>query len=75
MADGREHTNESADERLDRNWNELLQELRVAQTGVQILTGFLLTIPFTPVFDELARGLHVFYACILARPSSRPPSW
>ena len=65
MADGREHTNESADERLDRNWNELLQELRVAQTGVQILTGFLLTIPFTPVFDDLARGRHIFYVCIL----------
>ena len=27
-------------ERLDRNWNSLLQELRVVQTGVQVLTGF-----------------------------------
>jgi hypothetical protein len=33
-------------ERLDRNWADLLQELRVVQTGVQLLTGFLLTLPF-----------------------------
>jgi Family of unknown function (DUF6328) len=32
--------------RLDRNWTDLLRELRVAQTGVQLLTGFLLTVPF-----------------------------
>jgi Family of unknown function (DUF6328) len=39
--------------RLDRNWNELLQELRVTQTGVQILTGFLLTMPLQPKFEDL----------------------
>src|SRR5690606_16530024 len=39
VGDGR---NESPLERLDRNWNEILQELRVTQTGIQILTGFLL---------------------------------
>ena len=44
---------ESRDERLDRNWDELLQELRVAQTGIQLLSGFLLTLPFTQVFDDL----------------------
>ena len=33
-------------QRLDRNWADLLQELRVVQTGVQLLTGFLLTLPF-----------------------------
>lgn len=44
---------ETPDERADRNWNELLQELRVTQTGVQLLTGFLLTLPFQPRFDEL----------------------
>jgi hypothetical protein len=42
-----------SDEQLTRNWHELLQELRVTQTGVQILTGFLLTLPFTDRFDEL----------------------
>ncbi len=40
---------------LDRNWDELLQELRVTQTGVQILTGFLLTVPFTERFGDLDR--------------------
>src|SRR5439155_6937869 len=41
-----ERPNESPTERLDRNWNDILQELRVVQTGVQLLTGFLLTLPF-----------------------------
>lgn len=40
-------------ERLNRNWEELLQELRVMQTGVQILTGFLLTVPFSNRFTDL----------------------
>lgn len=40
-------------ERLDLNWHELLQELRVTQTGVQLLSGFLLTVPFSTRFDDL----------------------
>ena len=44
---------ESAVEKLDRNWMELLQELRVLQTGVQILAGFLLTLPFQSRFETL----------------------
>jgi hypothetical protein len=48
--DGRD---ESLDERLDRNWAEILQELRVTQTGTQILTGFLLAIAFQTKFDNL----------------------
>ena len=53
---------ESAAQRLDRNWEELLQELRVSQTGVQILTGFLLTLPVQPSFHDLSgfeRGSYV----------------
>lgn len=45
--------NETEQQKLTRNFNELLQELRVTQTGVQILTGFLLTLPFTTRFDNL----------------------
>ncbi|WP_245644538.1 DUF6328 family protein [Nocardioides jensenii] len=41
------------EERADRNWNELLQEFRVLQTGVQILGGFLLTLPFQSRFADL----------------------
>src|SRR5262245_18654299 len=39
--------------RLDCNWADLLQELRVAQTGVQLLTGLLLTVPFQARFHDL----------------------
>jgi len=52
-ADPTDGRRETINERMDRNWNELLQELRVAQTGVQILTGFLLTVPFQSRFTEL----------------------
>ncbi|MFE4544213.1 DUF6328 family protein [Arthrobacter sp. NPDC056727] len=45
--------NETREEQLDRNWMELLQELRVLQTGVQILAGFLLTLPFQQRFESL----------------------
>ena len=45
---------ETAKERATRKWNEMLQELRVAQTGVQVLTGFLLTLPFTQRFTKLS---------------------
>ncbi|WP_255769240.1 DUF6328 family protein [Pseudarthrobacter sulfonivorans] len=44
---------ETREEQLDRNWSELLQELRVLQTGVQILAGFLLTLPFQQRFEKL----------------------
>lgn len=44
---------ESVEERADRRWGELLQEVRVAQTGVQVLLGFLLTVAFTPRFPTL----------------------
>ncbi|GAA4667502.1 DUF6328 family protein [Streptomyces chumphonensis] len=49
-------------ERDDRNFAELLQELRVIQTGVQILFAFLLTLAFTPRFpelDDVQRGTYV----------------
>ncbi|WAU81888.1 DUF6328 family protein [Streptomyces sp. Qhu-G9] len=44
---------ETPAERVNRRWNELLQETRVAQTGVQILFGFLLSVAFTPGFQDL----------------------
>jgi hypothetical protein len=44
---------ESEAERLDRNWVDTLQELRVVQTGVQLLSGFLLTLPFSFRFADL----------------------
>ncbi|MFE6995413.1 DUF6328 family protein [Microbacterium sp. NPDC057659] len=53
---------ESPESRADRNWNELMQELRVMQTGTQILTGFLLAVAFQPRFadlDDVQRALYV----------------
>jgi hypothetical protein len=44
---------ETENQRLDRNWAELLQELRVIQTGTQILTGFLLAAVFQSGFENL----------------------
>lgn len=45
---------ETPDERMDRNFVEQLQELRVLQTGTQILAGFLLTLPFQSRFADLS---------------------
>jgi hypothetical protein len=56
---------ESAEERADRNWAELLQELRVTQMGVQILTGFLLTLPFQQRFGELDDTQRTIYLCLV----------
>jgi hypothetical protein len=68
---------ETEAERADRNYGELLQELRVAQTGVQFLFAFLLTLPFTPVFQRIDTTQRYIYlvtmlatavaaACLLA---------
>ncbi|MCW2774381.1 MAG: hypothetical protein JWN91_2707 [Nocardioides sp.] len=46
-------SDESEKERLDRKWEDLLQELRVMQTGAQLTAGFLLTLPFQSGFDDL----------------------
>ena len=53
-------------ERLDRNWNDLLQELRVVQTGVQLLTGFLLTLPFQARFAQLSTFQRDVYLATVA---------
>jgi hypothetical protein len=52
---------ESREERADRKWAELLQEVRVTQTGVQILFAFLLTVAFTPRFTHLGGGDRAIY--------------
>jgi hypothetical protein len=63
-ADGRD---ESLNERMDRNWNEILQELRVTQTGTQIFTGFLLTIAFQTRFTELTTfQVRVYLVLVIA---------
>ncbi|WP_158843632.1 DUF6328 family protein [Saccharothrix deserti] len=72
---------ESHQRRLARNLNELLQELRVAQAGVQILFGFLLSIAFTERYaaaDYYIRVTHLitilFAACSVALLTA-PAAW
>jgi hypothetical protein len=57
---------ETEAERLDRNWSSLLQELRVTQTGVQLLTGFLLTLPFQQRFTVLDGTMRAVYLMTVA---------
>lgn len=56
---------ETSGERLDRHWNELLQELRLVQTGTQILFAFLLGIAFQNQFHTTDGFTHAIYACTL----------
>ena len=76
--EGQRLRNETDSERLDRNWASLLQELRVVQTGVALLTGFLLTLPFQQRFDILDDTMVVVYmvtvsAAVLSMALLRAP--
>lgn len=56
---------ETEDERLDRNLEELLGELRVALPGVQVLFAFLLVVPFNTRFAGLSPGQERLYLATL----------
>ncbi len=56
---------ETRDERADRNMAELLQELRVALPGVQVLFAFLLTVPFAPRFERVTAFQEKAYFVVL----------
>jgi Family of unknown function (DUF6328) len=58
-SDDERHETEA--ERIDRNLTELLQELRIAGLGVQVLFGFLLSLPFTNKFSGLDRAQRDLY--------------
>ncbi len=58
-------------QRADRNWDELLGELRVTQTGVAILFSLLLTVPFSARFEDVdAFGRQVYLAALLLSAGS-----
>ncbi|MDP9027785.1 MAG: DUF6328 family protein [Actinomycetota bacterium] len=59
-------SSESELQRLERNWAEILQELRVLQTGTQILTGFLLAMAFQQRFTTLSGVQLVTYLTLVA---------
>jgi MFS family permease len=61
----RDLRDETQAERDDRNLAELLQELRVAGLGVQVLFGFLLSLPFTNRFTSLSAGQRHLYLASL----------
>jgi amino acid transporter len=62
-----EQDHEELKERLEREHNELLQELRSLIPGAEVLFGFLLAISFTNQFDELTSGQrYVYYATLLS---------
>ncbi len=62
---GNDERHESPAQRLDRNWSELLQGLRVAQTGIQILSAFLLALPFQSRFTQLPPTLMAFFVAAM----------
>ena len=72
---------ESDQDRLKRNFNELLQELRVAQAGIQILFGFLLSIVFTDRYqsvDQYVRTTHlitILFAAAAVALLTAPAAW
>jgi glucan phosphoethanolaminetransferase (alkaline phosphatase superfamily) len=61
----RDDRGESEHQRIDRNYDELLQELRVAQAGVQILFAFLLSIAFQQRFGSISSTQRVIYVITL----------
>ena len=65
LDDRRDGRDETPQERADRNWNEVLQELRVLQTGTQILTGFLLALAFQPAFADLSEAQRIVYLALV----------
>ena len=72
---------ETEHERLKRNLNELLQELRVAQAGVQFLFGFLLAVAFTEPylratdFQHIVHLIAVVFATAAVALLSAPAAW
>lgn len=64
--DGDDGRPETSAQRADRNWSDVLQELRVLQTGTQILTGFLLALAFQPAFSDLSDGQRTVYLVLIA---------
>jgi hypothetical protein len=72
---------ESREERLARNVSELLQELRVAQAGVQFLFGFLLAVAFTEHyarasgFEQVVHLIAVMFATASVALLTAPAAW
>ncbi|WP_416332749.1 DUF6328 family protein [Amycolatopsis echigonensis] len=81
VGDDVEHTGETRNQMLQRNVGELLQELRVAQAGVQILFGFLLSVVFTGRFHDASgfeKTLHLLAVLLTVAATAlliAPAAW
>ena len=60
-----EARHETDAERSDRDWSEILQEVRVTQTGSQVLSGFLLAVAFQQRFAHLDTYQYVVYGVLV----------
>jgi hypothetical protein len=65
-ADPDDGRRETAEQRADRNWGEILQELRVIQTGTQVFSGFLLAVVFQQRFPGIGMFDLVVYGILVA---------
>ena len=65
MSETERGRHETPNERWDRNWVDIQQELRIVQTGTQILAGFLLTLPFQQRFTTLDAGQEAVYLVLV----------
>ena len=63
--DDQQGRSETPEERADRHWTDLLQELRVSQTGVQLLAAFLVSLPFQSRFTDLDAFQQRWYVGVL----------
>jgi hypothetical protein len=70
MSGAGEGRDETELERADRNWEELLGELRVTHTGVAILFSVLLTVPFSARFDDVTAFQQAVYLAALVLSAS-----
>ena len=76
-----DESSESRDQQLARNVSELLQELRVAQAGVQFLFGFLLAVAFTEHyarasgFEQVVHLIAVLFATASVALLTAPAAW
>ncbi|MDB4932063.1 MAG: hypothetical protein JWM10_4547 [Myxococcaceae bacterium] len=56
---------ETEAERIERDYDELLEEIRIALPGAEVMLGFLLTVPFTERFSALGDGQKAIYLASL----------
>ena len=62
---GEDGRDETPNQRADRNWSDLLQEVRVSQTSTQIIGGFLLAVAFQQRFPDLDQYQKTLYLVLV----------